>query len=338
MTETWPLGWSVVALVAVAGVIVLAGTRLTVTTDELADRLRIGEAIAGALLLGGITSLSGIVTTVTGSVEGDAGFALANPVGGVAIQSVWLAVADLLYRRANLEHAAASLENILQALVVVALLSLPVLAYATPTLAIGWIHPLTLVIPVLYGYGYVLLRRMRHRPMWRPVQTRETREDEPQPSSGTRLSRLWMRVAVYGTLVAFGGWVIAQAGLGVIAATGVSSGVLGFTVTTIITSFPELVSLVTAVRVGALTLGVSTIIGGNAFDALQISLADATYTGGTIYQAAGPSSLVLLGGTVLVTAVLAAGLIMRDRKGVGFEGLAVPLVYVGTVVLAVIAS
>lgn len=337
MTGTWPLGLSLIGLAIAAVTTVFSGVRLTTVADELADRLRIGEAVAGALLLGGITSLSGIVTTVTGSLEGDAGFALANPVGGVAIQSVWIAVADLLYRRANLEHSAASLENILQSLLVVALLCLPLAAYATPDLSVGWVHPLTLAIPPLYLYGYVLLRRMREDPMWRPVQTDDTREDEPQPSDDAPLSRLWIQVGVFGAVLAFGGWVIAQAGFGLVAATGVNSGVLGFTVTTIITSFPELVTLLAAVRVGALTLGVSAIVGGNAFDALQISLADATYLEGTIYAAAGPTSLVLIAGTILMTATLAAGLIMRDRKGVGFEGAGVPALYLATVALAAVA-
>jgi cation:H+ antiporter len=174
--------------------------------------------------------------------------------------------------------------------------------------------------------------------MWRPVPTSETREDVAQDPSGTSLPRLWARVAVYGSMVAVGGWVIAKAGFGVIGATGVNSGVLGFTLTTIITSLPELVTLLTAVRVGALTLGVSTVIGGNAFDALQISLADVSYSAGTIYAAAGPSSLVLLGGTILITAVMTAGLIMRERRGVGFEGAAVPLIYVATVAIAMVAS
>ena len=65
-----------------------------------------------------------------------------------------LAIGDLLYRRSNLEHAAASLENVMQALVLIALLCVPVMAYATPTLRLGWIHPLTLLIPLLYGSGW----------------------------------------------------------------------------------------------------------------------------------------------------------------------------------------
>ncbi|WFE33161.1 hypothetical protein [Micromonospora sp. WMMD975] len=88
-----------------------------------------------------MTSLPGIATTIIGSVRQDAEFALANPIGGIAVQTVWLAIADLLYRRSNIEHAAASLENVLQAVVLVALLCLPVVAYATPELTVFWVHP-----------------------------------------------------------------------------------------------------------------------------------------------------------------------------------------------------
>lgn len=336
LSTTWPLWPSIGALVACVVVIGFAGTRLARTADTLADRTGLGEAVAGAVLLGAVTSLPGIVTTVTGALEGDAEFALANPVGGVAIQTVWLAIADLLYRRANLEHAAASLDNLLQSLVLVALLAVPVVAYATPQLEWGWVHPLTLLIPALYAYGLTLLRRTDRAPMWTPVQTDDTQEDEPQPAGEESLARLWTQFAALGLVVGFTGWVIGKAGLGLVAATGLPSGLTGFTITTAITSLPELVTLVAAVRIGALTLGVSNIIGGNAFDTLMIAAADVFYTDGTVYEAAGSSSLVLLGGTILIVIVLSCGLVVRDRRGVGFEGLALPLLYGGTVVLAAI--
>ena len=50
---------------------------------------------------------------------------------------------------------------------------------------------------------------------------------------------------------------------------------------------------------------------------------------------AGPTSLVLLGGTLLMTATLAAGLAMRERRWIGFEGVSIPLIYVGTIALVV---
>ncbi|WP_353809837.1 sodium:calcium antiporter [Agromyces sp. SYSU T00194] len=339
MTGAWPLWASILGLVASGLVIVSAGWRLTRTADLLAVRTGMGQALAGALFLGAVTSLPGIITTVTGATAGDAGFALANPVGGIAVQTVWLAVADLVYRRANLEHSAASLENLLQSLVLVAILAVPVVAYATPEFAIGWIHPATLAIPLLYGYGLFLTNRMRADPMWEPVQTPDTqRESEEDDDERIPTRVLWRRLVVLAGIVGATGWVIGQSGLGLIAATGWPSGVTGFTVTTAITSLPELVTLIAAVRMGALTLGVGNIIGGNLFDSLMIPVADAAYTDGTIYEAAGPSSLVLLGGTALMTAVLAAGLLVRERKGIGFEGLSIPAVYGLTVAAAIAAT
>ncbi|MDX2377914.1 hypothetical protein M4I32_14035 [Microbacterium sp. LRZ72] len=337
LTGVWPLWLSIGVLVAAAGVLWVAGTRLAHTADELSDRTGLGEAIGGALFLGGVTSLSGIITTVTGALAGDAGFALANPVGGVAIQTVWLAIADLIYRRANLEHAAASLQNLMQSLILVALLSLPVIAYATPQFVWGWVHPVTIFIPVLYGYSLFLLRRMQATPMWKPQKTDDTVPDQPEEPSSTSLRALWAMFAGLAVVVGITGWAIGRAGLGLVEATGWPSDVTGFTITTAISSLPELVTLIAAVRMGALTLGLGNIIGGNVFDTLLISISDVAYTEGTIYQAAGTSSLVLLAATAFMASVLAVGLLARERKGIGFEGFAIPGIYVATVVLAITA-
>lgn len=331
----WSLWVSLGVLAAMAIVILIAGVRLTRVADTLAERTGLGDAIGGALLLGAVTSLPGIATTVTGSLGGDPAFGLANPVGGVAVQTVWLAIADLLYRRANLEHAAASLQNVLQTIILMALLTVPAVAYATPGLRWGWIHPVTLLIPVVYGYGLHLLRSMQEEPMWRPVRTSTTEEEhDDHPVSERTLPQLWLALAGLGLVVGVAGWAIGRAGLGIIATTGVSGGLVGFTLTTAVTSLPELVVLITAVRMGALTLGVGNIIGGNTFDTLMITFADMFYLDGPVYRDAGEQGLLLLGGTSLMIAVLAAGLVVRDRKGIGFEGVAIPSIYLTTVALA----
>jgi cation:H+ antiporter len=343
MSSPWPALPSALALVAMAVVIVLAGVRLTRIADTLSERTGLGDAVGGALLLGALTSLPGNVTVLTGALEGDAGFALGNPIGGIALQTVWLAIADLLYRRANLEHAAASLENVLQSVILVAMLAIPVIGYATPSLQLGWFHPLSLLIPLLYGYGLRLLRTMRKEPMWQPTRTEQTADDDTGGDGGgaedddryaqVATRGLWGRLAALGLVVGVAGWVVGQAGLGVVAATGLDSGLVGFTLTTAVSSLPELVVLITAVRIGQLTLGVGNIVGGNVYDVLMITIADLAYLDGPLYRDAGPTSLVLLGGTLLMTAVLAGGLILRDRTWIGFEGVSIPLVYLGTVAL-----
>lgn len=335
----WSLLPSVLALTLALALVVVVARPLAATADALADRTGMGEAVAGALLLGAVTSLPGIGTTVVGSLRGDAEFALANPVGGIAIQTVWLAIADLLYRRSNLEHAAASMENVLQALVLVGLLCIPVIAYATPDLTLGWIHPASLLIPLFYGYGFRLTRHLRREPMWWARQTSETQPDVPDShDDGPSTARLWWRLAALAALVAGAGYLIGQGGLGVVAATGLPSSLVGFTLTTAITSLPELVTVLAAVRIGALTLGIGNIIGGNVFDSLMIFLADAAYRPGSIYADAAAPGLLLLGATTMMTVVLAAGLVVRERRGIGFEGVAIPGIYAGAVALLLLQS
>ena len=92
-----------------------SGTRLAALADHLADRLGLGEAFVGAVFLGAVTSLSGLVTTVTAGLDGLADLAAGNAIGGIAVQTAWIALADLAYRPANLEHAAASVPNLTNA-------------------------------------------------------------------------------------------------------------------------------------------------------------------------------------------------------------------------------
>src|SRR5690606_3421702 len=69
---------------ATAAVIGVVGTRLARIVDELADRTGLGEAIAGAVLLGLATSLSGIVLSVSAAWAGRPELAMSNALGGIA--------------------------------------------------------------------------------------------------------------------------------------------------------------------------------------------------------------------------------------------------------------
>ena len=86
------LPWAIAAFVGLAAVIAVAGTFLTRIADRLADVTGLGEALVGGILLGGVTSLSGITTSVTAAAEGHPELAFSNAIGGIAAQTVFLAV------------------------------------------------------------------------------------------------------------------------------------------------------------------------------------------------------------------------------------------------------
>ncbi len=170
--------WGALSLPALVGafaaatlVVALCGTWLTGLADRLADRTGLGEAVTGGLLLGAATSLSGTVVSISAALDGRASLAFSNAVGGIAAQTAFLALADLVYRRANLEHVAAELANVFQAALLCLMLSLALLAVTGPEMAILSIHPVSLALPVVYVLGVRATQRTRQNPMWRSVET-----------------------------------------------------------------------------------------------------------------------------------------------------------------------
>ena len=129
----WPLWIVLLSFLGAALIIGAFGTRLAGVAEVLARDTGLGQAVFGAVFLGGATSLPGIVTSVVAAASGHASLAVSDAVGGIAAQTVFLAVADTAYRKANLEHAAANVANLMQGALLVTLLGIPLLGLATRT-------------------------------------------------------------------------------------------------------------------------------------------------------------------------------------------------------------
>ncbi|MFW6031680.1 MAG: sodium:calcium antiporter [Myxococcota bacterium] len=328
----WPLWLVVVAFLLATVVIAVVGTVMTRAADRLADLTGIGEALFGAVLLGGSTSLPGIITSVVTAYAGYAELAVSNAVGGIAAQTTFLAIADMAHRGVNLEHAAASVANLVQAALLGTLLSIPLLAMAGPTFDVWGIHPASPALLLAYGFGIRLVARAKERPLWTPQWTAETKEDEPQEAlqSPGQLYRMWAFFAVTAVVVASAGFVVAQTGIAIADRTGISQTVVGGLLTAVSTSLPELVVSIAAVRRGALALAVGGVIGGNAFDVLFVAFADVAYRDGSIYHAMTNQQVFIIALTLLLTGVLLLGLLRREKRGIaniGFESFLVLVLY-----------
>jgi cation:H+ antiporter len=323
---------------AAAVVIFFSGLRLTALADRLADRTGLGEALVGAVLLGATTSLSGIIVSVTSALDGRASLAFANSVGGIAAQTVFLAVADTVYRRANLEHAAADLANVYQGVVLMALLTLPLVALTTPEVTIWAVHPISFAIPAVYLAGLLTSRAVNKNPMWKPVETDDTRADLPEEEDAESRSQSTARlVGFFGVLMlimGLAGWVIAGTAGVLTDRMAVSEALVGALATAVVTSMPELVTTIAAVRQGSLQLAVGGIIGGNTFDTLFLTASDIFYREGSLYHAVGTVDYFWLVTAMLMTVVLVGGLILRQRAGpglIGGESIVLLLLYAGAV-------
>lgn len=334
----WPLWAVTAAFLAATLVIAAAGTKMTRAADRLADMTGLGEALFGAVLLGGSTSLPGIITSVATAYQGYAQLAISNAVGGIAAQTTFLALADMTYHEANLEHAAASAENLMQGALLSTLLAFPLVAMASPQISIGGIHPVSLFLVGFYLFGIRLIAEAQSVHLWEPRRTPETKTDVPEEEAESReqLVRLWLRFAGLAVVVAAAGFAVAQTGIAFADRTGLTETVVGAFFTAVATSLPELVTSIAAVRRGALTLAVGGIIGGNSFDVLFVAFADVSYREGSIYHAIALEQVFVIALTLILTGILLMGLLRRERSGIGnigFESFLVITLYVGAFTL-----
>jgi cation:H+ antiporter len=335
----WPLPVSIGVFAGGALLTAVFGVRLARAGDALADRTRLGEAIFGSILFGGMISLSGIVMTATAAVEGEPSLAYGNAVGGVAAQIMALGVADLVYRSANLEHASASMPNAMSAVVLIWLLCVALLGSHTPPLEVGSVSVFSVLMVALYLFGLWQVRKTRTDPQWQPTATRDTVEDVPERRSERSTTALWTDFLLSGVLVCTSGWAVARAASSIVAQTGLDASFVGAVLMGGVNAIPETVTAIAAVRTGAVTLAVGGVIGGNTFDVLNVAVGDVFYRGGSLYHAVERDDIAVTVGGLLMTAIVLAGMLRRQRRGplgVGFEGISLAVVYAALVAITVL--
>lgn len=327
-----------VAFIVGALVIVTAGSRLARVADELADRTGLGEALFGIFLLAGVTSLPDFAATLSAALDSRPDLAMSNIMGSMAVNLVFLGIADIIYRKANLEHAAASSTNLMLAALLIVLLALPLLAIASPPIALWGVHPITPVVAAAYMFGLHLVRTTENKPMWFPRLTRQTVPDEPGHYLHGGLVQAWSSFIVLAAITGVAGWVLMEGAKVISDQTGLSDSVIGGLFTALATSSPELVTTIAAIRRGALTLAVSNIFGTNCFNMLVIASADLGYPGGSIYHDIEPIQMTWGLVSILMTATLLMGMVRRQLYGIGrigFESALIMTVYTVALIIVV---
>jgi cation:H+ antiporter len=332
------IGISVTLFLVAAGLIGYFGIKMTYLARDVAMATGLGEAFTGAVFIGATTSLSGIIASATAAWHGEASLAVSNSLGGIAAQTLFLVLADLLYRKANLEFAAASVENMMMSVQLMLLFCILLIAFNLPYISVLGVHPASLLLIVTYLFTVKLLVDAHEKPMWLPRMTPGTVRENAHQTADARAALTGARLSLYfagcAGVVAVSGWIMATSGMVIADKTGISTGIMGGIFIAVATSLPELVVAVTAIRLGALTLAVGDIVGGNAFDTLFIAVSDSFYREGSIYAAIGHTEKVWLGTAMLMNCVLLMGLMYRERKGIaniGMESVLIAVIYLVTI-------
>ncbi len=335
------LSLPILILIFVGGAIAVwfAGIQLSNTTDVIASRFGLGQALGGLILLAIATNLPEIAITVSAALSHNLGIAIGNILGGIGIQTVVLVLLDIfgLWRKDALSYAAASLELVLEAVLVVAVLILSIMGTQLPkSLIFAHVTPEALLITIIWLIGLWLLSKARKDLPWQekghaPDTLQGKRGDKTKETaqkwSTTRVIVVFV-IAALITLIA--GVVLEESGNDIASHIGLSGVLFGSTILAASTSLPELSTGLASVKAGAYNLAFSDIFGGNAF--LPVLFLLATLLSGQAVLPQAKNTDIYLGGLgILLTTVYIFGLIFRPKRQIlhmGIDSLMVLVFYV----------
>jgi cation:H+ antiporter len=222
-----------------------------------------------------------------------------------------------ILRRVAMRHAlSASLAILLTVMVVTSLL-------ADVDIRIGWVGLDSLLIIVTYVAGVRLLR----------ANTVSSAPPSESEIGEQKIPRLWMAavgfVVAAAVLVLVTPWLV-RSSAGVAEMTGMTTGFVGTAFMAVITSLPELVSCIVAVRLGAYDLAVGNLFGSNIFNMFAIGLVDVFYVQGSFLREVDPAfALTGLFAMLLTTLGLIGNQAQIERRllFVEIDALLIILVY-----------
>lgn len=340
----FPLWLNLALFLLTAAAIWLAGSRLAVAADIIADRTGLGEALVGLVLLATATSLPEVARTIAASALGNAPLAVNALFGGVLVQTAILAVADLLVASRVLTYFAPQPVLLLQGTFVVLLLALALAAIAAgelvPLFHVGlW----TILLLALYLFSLHALKSYGREEHWRPVHVPPELKAEADDRSSRRahrrqqpLSRIILSFALQSAVILVCGVLLAAVGDVLAVQTGLGAGFVGATLLALAAGLPELSTTIAAVRFGAYSMAVSNIFGTNAQLVALLFLADLFYRPGPVLVALGPSAAFAAAMGIVATAIYLLGLLERRNRallGMGIDSLAVLLLYVASLIV-----
>lgn len=295
-----------------AGLIVLAATQLAKYGDIIAIRTRLGGMFIGVLLLAGATSLPEVLTTISSIWQGVPNLAAGNLLGSNLFNMFLLAILDLIHRKERILRKAA-LKHALTGSLTVFLIGLVVfLILANVKIQIGWIGLDSLLIILVYIVGVRLIQSNQAHGAGPSSEVHEIPDGTPA---------LWKGLVGFGLaaagLVIVTPWMV-RSSAEIAEITGLGTTFVGTTLVAIVTSLPELVTTIAAIKLGADDMAIGNLFGSNLFNMFALGLSDIFYLQGRFLGVIDPAFLLVGMLGLLMTGMGLIGNLARLERRVWF--------------------
>lgn len=298
------MAWIIFIVSSIA--IVVAAVHLANNADVIAIRTGLGGALVGILLVASTTSLPEILTIISSISQGTPDIAAGNLLGSNMFNIALLAVLDIAGRNERVLRKAA-LKHALTGSMAVFMIALAVLFLIIDAdMMVGWVGFDSVAIVLAYILAIYLIRKNSGPDIG-------AENDIPEGLPTLRRAAIGFIISAAVLVVATPILVDASAEIAEI--TGLGTSFIGTTMVAIVTSLPELVTCIAAIRIGAHDMAIGNLFGSNMFNMFILGATDIFYTQGRFLAAIDPS-FVLVGilGLLMTTFGLISNLIRFERR------------------------
>ncbi|MFH1904317.1 MAG: sodium:calcium antiporter [bacterium] len=317
-------------------IIILAGFKLSKYGDIIAEKTGIGRAWIGMIFLAGATALPELFTTCSSVyIEKAPNLAAGNVMGSIIFNLFIIAILDIvqghgpILRKVNLGLILLGAISVI--LSVIAVLGM-LLKNTASVFSIG---PASFLIIGIYLVGMRLSFRYQYRNSDEhhsdESQDREVAEEKKYENvsvAKTIFGYLFCAAAIFGGSI----WVAHTAKL-IAVGTGLGETFVGSLFLAIVTSLPELMATIGAVKMGLFDMAIGNIFGSNMLNIVLIPISDVLYRTGSIYAYLSSTHILTAVAGILLTMIVIVGIIYRSKKSflkLGWDAIAIIIVYIAS--------
>lgn len=303
LTTIW---LSLFACLAVIGV---AGARLSRHGDIIAEKSGLSRGWVGLIMLATVTSLPELVTGLSAvAVAKVPDIAVGDIMGSCVFNLLIIVLLDFLYRKESV-YTRAHQGNVLSAGYGVALIGFVgfnMLLYREGTFpSIGHVGFYTPVILLLYGLA------MRSLYRYEKAQVSEYLEDRAELYPDTSLKQAVQGYVMASVAIVAAGIWLPFIARDLAAAMAWEQSFVGTLFVAAITSAPEVVVTVAALRMGAIDLAIGNLFGSNLFNITILAIDDLAYLSGPILADVSISHAASAFSAMMMSGLAVVGLVLR---------------------------
>jgi cation:H+ antiporter len=315
----------ILQFIGLALVVAIAGTFLARSADWIAETTGLGRLIVGSLLLAGVTSLPELSVDLSAVRAGLVDIAAGDLFGSSLMNLLILAGLDLAWRgerrmfsREAASHAlSATLGIVLTGLAGAAVLTAGRLPPVTWLGVGGWSW--ALLIAYLLGARVLYLdQRISARAHREAAEEAEAKgQPSPERPHPGHLGWALMTFTAAAAALFFAGPQLSHVAGSLADRSGLGGTFVGTTLVAVTTSLPELVSSITALRLGAIDLAIGNAFGSNAFNMVLFVPLDAMHDG-PLFASLSSAHAVTALAVIVATAIAVLGQLYQAKRRVPF--------------------